>query len=196
MSLRLLDTRSLAQHLERARLVEIVALHQDALGTLGQRAAPERSLQVVVLGEAAQHDVDRALPVLDVGVVDVSEDAPLGRLLDELGIAGVDQDDHRAGGLPHDLVDQVERMLRAVTEPDERDVGPLPGGDGAHVLDLDLARDHLVSEGGHDRRDQSQPILSLVGDQHAQMLGLAIAHELLQPVPDFSSGTAARSAAP
>jgi hypothetical protein len=30
-----------------------------------------------VLGEAAQHDVDRALPVVDVGIADVGEDAPL-----------------------------------------------------------------------------------------------------------------------
>jgi hypothetical protein len=44
-----------------------------ALGTLGQRAAPEGTLELVVFGEAAQHDVDRALPVLDVGVADVSE---------------------------------------------------------------------------------------------------------------------------
>ena len=86
------------------------------------------------------------------------------------------QDDDRAGGLAHDLVDQLERVLGAVTEPDEGDVGALTGGDGAHVVDLDLARDHLVSEGGHDRGDESQPILSLVGDQDTEMLGLAIAH--------------------
>ena len=75
-----------------------------------------------------------------------------------------------------DLLDQVERVLGALAEPDERDVGSLPGGHGPDVLDLDLARDHLVSERGDDRRDQRQAILPLVGDQHAQMLGLAIAH--------------------
>jgi uncharacterized membrane protein YdfJ with MMPL/SSD domain len=41
----------------------------------------ERSLEVVILGEPTQHDVDRTLPILDVGVTDVREDAPLGRLL-------------------------------------------------------------------------------------------------------------------
>ena len=71
------DAGVLAQQLERAALVDRVALHQDALGALGQRAAPERAFELVVLGKAAQHDVDRALPVLDVGVADMGEDAPL-----------------------------------------------------------------------------------------------------------------------
>ena len=47
-------------------LADRVTLHQDSLGPLDQRTPAERSLQLVVLGEAAQHDVDRALPVLDV----------------------------------------------------------------------------------------------------------------------------------
>ncbi|HMC93599.1 MAG TPA: hypothetical protein VKO16_02390, partial [Polyangia bacterium] len=51
--------------------------HQDALGALDQRAAPERALQVVKLSEAAQDDVDRALPVIDVGIVDVGKTPPL-----------------------------------------------------------------------------------------------------------------------
>jgi hypothetical protein len=38
-----------------------VALHQDALGPLGQGAAAEGTFEVVVLGEAPQDDVDRAL---------------------------------------------------------------------------------------------------------------------------------------
>ena len=45
---------SVAQHLEGGALVHRVALHQDALRTLGDRTTPERALQVVVLGEAAQ----------------------------------------------------------------------------------------------------------------------------------------------
>ena len=178
--LAVVDARVFAQHLEGARLVDGVAFHQDALGAFDQRAAPERAFEVVVLGEAAQHDVDRALPVLDVGVADVGEDAALGRLLDELGVARVEQDDHRAGGFAHDLVDQVERVLRALPEPDERDVGSLSGGHGADVRDVDLARDHLVAEGDHDRGDQREAILALVGDQDAQMLGLAVAHRRLE----------------
>ena len=96
--------------------------------------------------------------------------------LTKSGIGRVEQDDHRAGRLLDDLLDQAERVLGALPEPDERDVGSLPGGDGADVLDVDLARDHLVPQRDDDRRDESQAILALVGDQHAQMLGLAVAH--------------------
>ena len=74
-----------------------------------------------------------------------------------------------------------ERMLGALPESDERDVGSLPGGHGADVFDVDLARDHLVAKSDHDRRHQRQAVLALVCDQDAQMLGLAVAHELPQP---------------
>ena len=77
---------------------------------------------------------------------------------------------------------RLERVLGALAEPDERDVGPFAGGHGSDVRDLDLARDHLVPEGRDDRGDQSQTILALVGDQDAQMIGLAVAHERLRPV--------------
>jgi hypothetical protein len=60
------DARVLAQQFERAVLVDRVAFHQSALGPLGQRPASERAFEVVILGEPAQHDVDRALPVLHV----------------------------------------------------------------------------------------------------------------------------------
>jgi len=79
--------------------------------------------------------------------------------LDELGIPRVEQDDHRAGGFSHGLVDQFERMLRALAEPAERDVWSLAGGHSAYVFDLDLAGDHLVSRRGHDRCDESEAIL-------------------------------------
>ena len=92
------------------------------------------------------------------------------------GSRRVEQDDHRAGRLAHDLLDQAQRVLRALAEPDERDVGSLPGGRGSDVRDLDLARDHLVSEGRHDRGDEREAILALVGDQDAQMFGFAVAH--------------------
>ena len=49
------------QHVERLAFVERVALHQDALGTFDQGAASEGSLEVLILGEASQNDVDRAL---------------------------------------------------------------------------------------------------------------------------------------
>ena len=177
MSLRF-EVRECSRIISKALgLVDGVAFHQHALGAFDQRAPPERAFEVLVFGEAAQHDVDRALPVLDVGVADMGEDASLGRLFDELRVACVEQDDHRAGGLAHDLLDQVERVLRALSEPDERDVGSLSGGHGADVRDVDLARDHLVSEGDHDRGDEREAILALVGDQDPQMFGLAVTHQ-------------------
>ena len=74
-----------------------------------------------------------------------------------------------------------ERMLRALAEPDERDVWSLAGGHSADVFDLDLTGDHLVSRRGHDRCDESEAILALVGDQDAQMVGLPVAQDRLHP---------------
>ena len=71
---------------------------------------------------------------------------------------------------------RLERVIRALAEPDERHVGALSRRDLADVLDLDLARDHLMPEGGDDRCDERQAILPLVRDEDAQMLGLATAH--------------------
>jgi hypothetical protein len=62
-------------------------------------------------------------------------------------------------------------VVEAFPEPDKRDIGSLAGGHGSDVRDVDLARDHLVPQVREERRDQSQAILALVGDQHAQMLG-------------------------
>ena len=117
------------------------------------------------------------MPVVDVGVGEVGEDAAFGGLFDEFGVSGVDQDDYGAGGFSDDLVDQFERVLRALAEPDERDVGSLSGGYGGDVFDLDLAGDHLVSERDHGGGDEREAVLALVGDQDAQVLGVPVAHE-------------------
>ena len=165
-----------AQHVERGRLVDRVALHEDSLGALGDGSAPERAFEVVVFREPAQHDVDRALPVRRLAVGDVREDAPLRGLLDERRVGRVEQGDHRARCLVDDLLDQTERVLRALAEPDERDVRTLLRGHGADELDVDLTRDHLVPERGDDLRNELQAILALVRDQYPQMFGLAVAH--------------------
>src|SRR5919108_1562165 len=115
-----------SQHLKGDSLVDRVTLHQYPLGPLDHGPAPERALEVVVLGEAAQDDVDRALPVLRVGVRDIGENPALGRLPHEFGIGGMDQHDYRAGGLLHDLLDQLERMLGALAQPYERSSRPAP----------------------------------------------------------------------
>jgi hypothetical protein len=81
------------------------------------------SFQVAVLGEASQDDLDRVLPFLGVAVGDVGEHAALCRLDDEVAIGRVEQCDDRAGGLVHDLLDQLERVLGALAETDERNIG-------------------------------------------------------------------------
>ena len=83
----------------------------------------------------------------------------------------MEQDDDGAGCLLDDLLDHVERVLGALAEPDERDIGPFSRRNRPDVFDLDLASDHLMAESGNDRRDQRQAIPSLVRDQNAQMFG-------------------------
>ena len=97
-------------------------------------------------------------------------------LPDESRVGGVDEQDDRAGGLADDLLDQAECVFGVLAEPDERDVRPFPGCNGADVVHLDLTRDYFVTKCRDDRCDECQAILSLVGDQHAQVLGFAVAH--------------------
>jgi hypothetical protein len=91
----------------------------------------------------------------------------------------VDEGDHGTGGLVHDLLDQLERVLGALAETDEGDVRALARRHCSDVLDLDLAGDHLMPESGDDRRDERQAIRAFVRDQHAQMLGLTMTHSAL-----------------
>ena len=95
-------------------------------------------------------DVDSALQFLGAGIDDVGEDAALGGLADIGGIPRREQRDHGTGCFVDDLGDQVERVLGAQAEPDERDVGVLSRRYGADLPDVDLAGDHLVTEAGHD----------------------------------------------
>jgi hypothetical protein len=50
--LSVVDARVLAEHLERARLVDGVAFHEDALCSLDQGTSSERTLQRVEFREA------------------------------------------------------------------------------------------------------------------------------------------------
>jgi len=151
-----------------------VPFHQDPLRPLGDGAALERVLEIAVVGEPAQGDVDRALPV--VVVLDVRKDAALRRFAEEGRVGGVHQHDHRARRSPHDRLDQAERVLGAFAEPDERHVRALAGGDGSYLCDLDLVRDHLVAERRDHRGNERKAIPALVGDEDAQVLDRAIVH--------------------
>ena len=70
---------------------------------------------------------------------------------------------------------KVKGVLGTRPEPHERDVRAFPRSHGSDVLHFDLARDHLVPKRGDDRSHERQAILALVRDQHAQMLGFAVA---------------------
>jgi hypothetical protein len=168
----------LAEHRERTLFVDRMTFHQDAFGSFSDGTASECALQILVLGEAAEHDVDRALPLFAVPVGDVREYASLGGLPDERGIGRVKERDNRAGRLLDDLLDQPEGVFGAVAESHERDVGPLSGGHRTHVGDVDLTGDHFVPQRGNDRRDKLKTVPSLVRDQDTEMLGLAMAHVL------------------
>ncbi len=63
-----------------------MALHEDSLGALRDRAALESSFKVTVFGEAPQDDLDRVLPLLRVAIRVVGEDAATRRLDYEVGI--------------------------------------------------------------------------------------------------------------
>jgi hypothetical protein len=114
------------------------------------------------------------LPLGRAGVSDVGEYAAHRRLLDELRVRLVDQDDHRTGRLLHDLLDQAERVIGALAEAHQRDVGARPSRDRADVVNVDLPGDHLVAEASDDRRDKRKPVPALVRDQNAQMLCIPI----------------------
>ena len=66
------NARMLAQQLEGVRFVDAVTFHQNPLDAFDQRAAPERAFEVLVLGEAAQDDVDRALMCANTPRLDAS----------------------------------------------------------------------------------------------------------------------------
>jgi hypothetical protein len=148
--------RLVTEQLKSCPLVHRVALHQDSFRPLDVSPPPEGAFEFVVLSEAAQHDVDRALPVRRVGIRYVGEDATFRGFSDEVCVRGMEKDDHRAGGLVHDLLDQVESVLRAFAETDEGYVRPFPRRHSSDVLDVDLAGDHFVPERGNDGCDERQ----------------------------------------
>jgi hypothetical protein len=63
------------------------------------------------------------------------EHATLGRFLDERGIGCVQQHDHRARCLADDLADEVQCVLGAVAQSDQRHDRPLASCDRADIFD-------------------------------------------------------------
>lgn len=69
------------EQLEGALVVDAVDGHENAFGAFDRGAAGESALEVVVLGEAAEHDLECRLQLLRVSVGDVGEDAAFGSLV-------------------------------------------------------------------------------------------------------------------
>ncbi len=84
------------------------------------------------------------------------------------GSSRLEDRDHGAFRLLHDARDQVERVLGALAQADERDVGHRLGGGGRDLGDLELARDHVMAHRGHQAGGDLEAFLSLVGDQDAK----------------------------
>jgi hypothetical protein len=74
------------------------------------------------------------------------------------------------GRLADDLGDQIECVLGAEPEADERDIWTLSRGRGADLLDVNLTCDHLVAQPSHDPGEQFEPLPLLVRDQDAELV--------------------------
>src|SRR5690348_14176301 len=156
----------LPEQIESLVTVDGMTGHQDSFCLLDQGTASKCALKAVIFREALQRDVDCALQFLGRSVDDVREDPSPGRLVDVRRITCGEQRDHRAKGFANDLRDQVQRVLGAQAEPDECDVRPLSGRHGADLLDIDLARDHVVPKLRDHVREKLEPVATLVCDQN------------------------------
>lgn len=67
----------------------------------------------------------------------------------------------------HDLADQVERVLRTLSQPDESDIRTLPPCHLTNLTYLEFAGDHLVAERLDELSHELEPLGPLIGDQDA-----------------------------
>jgi hypothetical protein len=86
--------RVCAEELECLLLVDSVDGRQDAFCAFDDRAPAEGAFEVVVLGEAAQDDVECRLELVHFAVDEVGEDAALGCFVDEVWVFDVEWEDH------------------------------------------------------------------------------------------------------
>ena len=148
--------------------VDAASLHEDALGLLDDRAPPKGPLQVLELRKATQRDVESALQLASIIVVenDVGEDTPLSRLLHVARVPGIEQRDDRTRCLMDDRRDLLERVLAIETQSHERDLCARASTERPDISDVDAAPDDLMAESFDDRRDARESPVLLVGDQH------------------------------
>jgi hypothetical protein len=162
--------RFVAEEREGCTLAYSVAFHQDSLRPFDERAAAERPLEALILGEAAEHDLDHVLPGRRIVVDDVGKDAEPRRFSDEVVVGNGENRNHRAGRLLDDAVDQLQGMSNVVSYADERDIGLNAVREVSDVCTLDLAGDDFVTERGDERCDDGEALLPLVRDQNAEMM--------------------------
>jgi uncharacterized membrane protein YbhN (UPF0104 family) len=159
-----------AEHPEGCFLVDPVPFHQDPLGAFDHRAASERALQCVVLGEATQDDLDGALELLITRRVrEIREHTTSRSFADEGRILGTNQHDHRAGSLPHDLRDQLLCVGVVVVDRHDRDVGRLVLAPRSDRADVGLPRDDDMTETCQQGGDLIEVLLALIGHEHPQL---------------------------
>ena len=160
----------LPEQMEGLLLVEGVTLHQDPFGPLRDGPAAEGALEGVVLREALERDVHRALHLLEVArMCDVGEDAEPGGPVDERAVLHVEDRDDRARGLVDDGPDQLERLLRVLTDDDEGDVRQLHGRGVTHGLEWRARTHDLVPERGHRPGDLVLARAEAVCDEYPQI---------------------------
>ncbi len=155
--------------------VDAVALHEDALRLLDDRAPAERALQVLEFGVAAQRDLDRASELRRIGSIDddVREHAAFRGLFHVRRIGDVEKRDHGTRRFVDDGGDLVERVLAVEADSHERDLCPRAAAEHPDIGDLNAARNDFVTEPFDDRGDRLESLVALVGDQNLQpMLGL------------------------
>ena len=138
---------------------------------LDERPPSEGPLKALVLREPLQGDVDRALELFGIAIDDVGEHTALrgfahvSRVLaDSNAITG-----HEASRTISAIRPSACSELQS--EPDEGHVGRSLSVPGAHFLDVDLTRDHVVAQPCHDLRQQLEAFALLIRDQNAEMLG-------------------------
>ena len=127
------------------------------------------ALQVVVLAEALQGDVDRDRQLVGIIVEDVREDPALRGFVhvrrifaDKSAITGQEAS--------HDLADQVQGVFRGRPSPTRATSGRSRGHD-SDLLDVDLARDHVVPRSATTCASSSRRS-RLVRDQDPETLRL------------------------
>lgn len=145
---------ALAEHHERPLGVDRVALHENPLRLLDDRAAAERLLETVVLGEGLQGGVDGALELGRVVMDDAREHPAAGGLANEPGVVVGQQGDDGARDLADGRGDELERPLRARAEADENYVWALPRDRAGDVAGRQRAHDGVVSQPRHDFREK------------------------------------------